>query len=199
MFPRKIPVTHSAALIHRNSLVNRYSIFTLVVTKGFLRHPHLQCRPSQLIHLLQLNNHSQLSFAPQLLSCLFLVSYSFTLFRPFPIWHFRGLIDVIFSFLDFRRVVDLEYFLLGVTPASELSESLNSDAGVIPKRKYSRSYFYPWLRSLVPCLTPHMFRSSTSLLHITWLPLDLLRVPDSFNFTVLVALLPYSFLSLISL
>jgi hypothetical protein len=74
----------------------------------------------------------------------------------------------IIAFLDFRRVVHVEYFLLGITPASEFSEStfrnlvsvpsswttlivqedgtdtrfrnvdsLNSDAGVIPKRKYS--------------------------------------------------------------
>jgi hypothetical protein len=28
-----------------------------------------------------------------------------------------------FEFLDFRRVFDVEYFLLGITPASELSES----------------------------------------------------------------------------
>jgi hypothetical protein len=88
--------------------------------------------------------------------------------------------QVIFGFLDFRRVFDVEYFLLGITPASELSEStfqnlvsvpsswtrcvgvapmhlvhedgtdtrfrnvdsFNSDAGVIPKRKYSTIFTF---------------------------------------------------------
>lgn len=111
-------------------------------TKGFLQHPHLQCRPTQLIHLLQLTNYSHLSFTPSppqlLLSFLVLVSYSFTLFSPCPTWHFRRLI----------------LFLCLI--------------------------FYPWLRFLFPCLTPRLLCSSLSLLHMTWLTLDLLRVPKSF-------------------
>ena len=99
-----------------------------------------------LIHLLQLTNYSHLSFTPRpppttlFLSCLVVESYSFTLFRPCPIWHLRRLIL-------FRCLI-----------------------------------FYPWLGFLFPCLTPRLLCSSLSLPYITWLTLDLLRVPSSFYF-----------------
>jgi len=116
------------------------------------------CRPVTgllyRIHHLQLTNYSHVSFTPLLLLCLVLESYSFILFRPCPIWHFRRLI----------------LFLCLI--------------------------FYPWLRFLFPCLTPRLLCSSLSLPYVTWLTLDLLRVTNSFYFSVLVAPLtlvfPYS-------
>jgi hypothetical protein len=47
--------------------------------------------------------------------------------------------------------------------------------------------FYLSLRVLVPWLTPHLLCSSISLLHITWLPLDLLRVTNFFHSPFVVA------------
>jgi len=76
------------------------------------------------------------------------------------------------SFVPFLSIV----FVYSLSSMSDLTFS-----------RIDRTSFYPWLRSLFPCLNPHLLCSSLSLLHITWFPLDLLRVPNSFYFTVLVA------------